>query len=333
MLASLYFIVLCASSLLLIALSFVGWTRRRLPSGTSFFLLMASSAFYLVCNVGFMISADRETAYLFARLQTLGINLACVHLLVFSLAHTGRRHRLTLAALAPWYALAIGTFLVVWTDPAHHWYFRSFDIQRIDGLTFRTGSYGWWLPVLIGIQFIPPLYGVALLTLEYRAAQGILRRQFAWLIITACLPPAVSAVIALLRMLGIEALTRITPLPLALTAVGLSTLRVVLRDQLLDLMPIAQPLIFDEIPGGDHHHRLTGADHPAQPGCAHAPRIGIAGGDWPPFERSLPRIEQHRAGQHRPHSACRRTAAEGLRVHVSQSPLEGPTGWAVGDPS
>lgn len=88
MVATFYFIVVCAAAAILITLSFVGWTRRSVPAGMPFFLLMASSAFYLLCNVGFMVSADRETAYVFARLQTLGTNLACVVLLVFCVAYS-----------------------------------------------------------------------------------------------------------------------------------------------------------------------------------------------------------------------------------------------------
>ncbi|MCK6576641.1 MAG: PAS domain S-box protein [Anaerolineae bacterium] len=248
MVATFYFIVVCAAAAILITLSFVGWTRRSVPAGMPFFLLMASSAFYLLCNVGFMVSADRETAYVFARLQTLGTNLACVVLLVFCVAYSGRPERLPRLSLAFWYALAVGTFLVVWTDPYHHWYFRTFEITQVGGLTFRAGTYGWWLPVLIVVQFIPPLYGVAVLIAEYRAAQGVIRRQYRWLIFTACLPPGISALIAVLRMVGVESLSSITPLPLAFGAVGLSTVRVILRDQLLDLTPIAQVLIFDEIP-------------------------------------------------------------------------------------
>lgn len=189
---------------------------------------------------GLEIAAVNEASkVLWAKLQYLGIVTAPVAWLVFAGRFAGRatwlggRHLLALLAIP---AL---TLALVLTNEWHHVVWRSIELVAVSPLARLEIEYGPWFWVHAGYSYLAMALGSVLLVMRALYASRLHMRQIVLLLVSAITPWAANV----MYLARIPPFGGIDPTPFAFALSSLLLGWGLLRNRLLDILPIARDVI------------------------------------------------------------------------------------------
>lgn len=237
-----YKFLLACSAFAMLLLAYTSWQRRVAPGAPALTLILASSAWWLVCYViPLEDMPDAEALFLRSRIIFPGVVWLPPATLVLALTFTGK-----ISALKRWQlaALAIEPAIVLTAvaDPGLHDYFYGMWRGRVEDGVFRGGPMYW----------AHSLYAYCLLVAAMQLLHGfylrgttIQRRQTAYILIAIVIPLFCNMAFVL-RLLPYN----VDLTPLGLAAAGALLSLALFRRGLMDLVTVARERIAAAIPDG-----------------------------------------------------------------------------------
>jgi diguanylate cyclase (GGDEF)-like protein/PAS domain S-box-containing protein len=161
-------LILLAVTVALLALAIFGYLNRtfRIPGTRAFIALCLLSALY---TGAFAFELGQETVegfFLATRLEYLGVGFIPPVWLMLVLAFTGRGHRVGTPLRLILYAWSLIIIALVWTNNAHHLYYRDIQLSDQPGLArfvpgdaYPLGMLGFIGMLLTGLFFLQGLHG------------------------------------------------------------------------------------------------------------------------------------------------------------------------------
>ena len=218
-----------------LVLAVIGWRRRPTPGASAFVLFMLAVAVWDTCDaVHYMVTAE-AAKLLWVQLEYVGIAVIAVAWFSYVLAYTGHGDfwtpaRRILVAIEPVVAISL-----LWTNEAHHLFYRSVEMIHDGRLLVLELTYGpaFWMHAIY--SYILLAASAYLLARAYMRSRGLHRRQVGALLAAALIPWIGNALY----------ITRINPFPyLDLTTFGFLVSGIVVawnltRLRLLEVVPVA----------------------------------------------------------------------------------------------
>jgi diguanylate cyclase (GGDEF)-like protein/PAS domain S-box-containing protein len=238
-----------ALSLLIVALlttgiAFYAFGRTRGVSANTFGWLMVAITEWVAAYAVETLLPTVQAKNLADQLTYLGIAATPALWLVFSLEYTGNAKWLTDKAkwlLSAWVLAAFGTAL---TNDFHHlmWKSERFAPDGLPGLIFASFGPAFWVFVVVSYVFV--LAGISLYVVSYARSTPVFKKQIAIMIIGS-LMPLISNALYLADSSQQHGLDR-TPFAFALSGIVLAY--GLFRYNLLNLVPLAAPIIIKNLP-------------------------------------------------------------------------------------
>jgi PAS domain S-box-containing protein len=259
-----YFIPFIACGLILAILGITGWRNRTYVSALPFALLMFAASLWSFCTALELASADLPTQMLAITLEYPAIVIVPVAWLLFVLEYTGREHWLTRRNIALLCAIPLFTVIMVATNSWHHLYYTSVSEIVSGGLSFHSVTYGpaFWLHGLYSYLLI--YIAIMLVFQRFVFTSTLYRGQMMSILVAALVPFFVNLAFVLRQ----GSLTLVDPTPFAFLISGFVVLVGMMRYQLLDITPIAQDQIIDNMSDGvvvvDLQGRIISLNIPAE---------------------------------------------------------------------
>ncbi|MFM8322837.1 MAG: histidine kinase N-terminal 7TM domain-containing protein [Chloroflexota bacterium] len=219
------------------------WMRTRTaPGAQSLGLMMLALAWWDITYAIFWANAPAPLEYFWLDITMLGAYIVPTAILIFALdfSQTGSQYR-------RWIILALAIepaliFILQWTDPWHNLYFGGFRALNTTSLYIAGPAY--WFNVYYSYALV--LAALVVLVLGYARSGGIYRRQTG-LVLAAIIVPWIGNILGVAGM-GSELHLDVTPFIFTFTAVLIAA--ALLRYHLLDIVPIAQSLLLDNMSDG-----------------------------------------------------------------------------------
>jgi PAS domain S-box-containing protein len=227
------------------ALAIYGWRRRTIEAGP-FSLLMGAVALWSLCHTLSVASPTLGQALFWAQVQYAGIVAVGPAWLMFALAHARRWERATGLILLLLIVPPLLTYAAVLTNGWHGLWWTQIapDPTRPFVAIAVTRGPLFWLHFTYSYACVA--LGLAIFVYSSLEAQVIYRSQ-ARLVVIGALFPIVGNIAYLL---GVQVRLIDDPTPFLFSASGAFMFFATRHYQLLDLTPIAQQEIFDEMPDG-----------------------------------------------------------------------------------
>jgi diguanylate cyclase (GGDEF)-like protein len=222
------------------AVAIAAWRRRHLVGARELALVMLSVGWWLLANACEASALDRSTKIAWSVVAYLGIESAPVIYLLFVLAWTRQdgwltRARTALLLLVP--AISVG---MAATNEWHHLLWSSVTLIDAWGVTavYEHGPWFWveaaYAYTLIGVGLLALVAGIYRYPPVYSARMRI--------VIVGSLVPVAGSV---LYVTGLEASVHADLSSIAFAISGLIGAWAVLRSHLLDVVPVAWPMLVD----------------------------------------------------------------------------------------
>ncbi len=225
-------------------ISLYAFRRTRRAGANSFGWLMVAITEW-VASYAVEIAAPTIQAKNFAdQLTYLGIAATPVLWLVFALEYTGNTKWLTgrtKILLAAW---TLAVFCTTLTNDFHHLMWRSdrLDPSGLPGLIFEGFGPTFWTFVVISYVFV--LAGIALYVIAYLKSTRVFKQQIGIMVIGSLIPLVINA-IYLTNQSQKHGFDQ-TPFTFALSGILLTV--GFFRYDLLNLLPLAAPLVIENLP-------------------------------------------------------------------------------------
>jgi signal transduction histidine kinase/ActR/RegA family two-component response regulator len=225
-------------------LAIIAWQRSS-TSTRAFAVSMLACSLWAVLYTAELLYGNQGWGYWVAHFEYIGIAILPAAWLIFSCEYQNslfwQKHRdnlLTLITLVP-----ITTVVLALTDPIHHLLWRSYQIEAIDNLFFLKPTYGAWFWLQTIVAYIFLFSSSYLLISEILKTRNIYRNQFLLLLVGVLLPWAAN-ILYLARLSPIPNLD-LSPVMFAIS--GLIFSWGIFQFRLLDILPIAQQLVLENI--------------------------------------------------------------------------------------
>ena len=241
-----YFIPFIACGIILAILGITAWHNRSYSCTRSFSLLMFAASLWAFCTALELASADLPTQMLAIMIEYPAIVTIPVAWLLFALEYTGREHWITRKNIELLFAVPAFTVIMVATNTFHHLYYTSVSETMIDGLSYHIVTYGpaFWMHSFYSYLIIT--IAIILIIQRLFFTYALFRVQVFTILIAVLIPLFFNIAFVLRK----GSLVLIDPTPFALVISGMVILIGMMRYQLLDIIPIAQEQVIDNMSDG-----------------------------------------------------------------------------------
>jgi len=178
------------------------------------------------------------------RLTFFGTMITPPAYLVVAVRYSGHERLLSRKLYAALLVIPAITVVLVWTNPAHHLFWRSVSVAEIagvSGLIFERGPWSW---VNLGYGYLIATAGVLLFATVAVRSGRIYRRQAALMFVGGAVPLVTNAVTNLLVASMIDLTTT------ALSVTGITFALALFYLDLLDIRPVARDRLVEELDDG-----------------------------------------------------------------------------------
>jgi len=241
-----YAVPLVIAAALSATLAGLAWRRRSAPGVTPFVWLTLALAEWSLAYALELSSAGLQVALLLVKVEYVGIVIVPVATAVFALQYTGQRGWLTRRNLALAAIIPLVTLALVWTDDAHHLFYRSVRLDTDDSFPVLDFRYGPWFWVHAAYSYLLLLLSASLLFQALLESPRPYRYQATALLLGVLVPWLANA----LYISGLSALPRLDLTPFTFTLTGLVFAWGLFRFRLFDIMPVAQLAILEDMGDG-----------------------------------------------------------------------------------
>ncbi|WP_269532070.1 diguanylate cyclase [Chitinimonas sp. BJYL2] len=181
-----YVLPFLVSLLITVGLGTYSWQRRHRPPNAAFAGVMFALSLWTLCYALELLSTTLEAKVFWAKLKYLGSTTGPVLWFVvgMKLSHNERWLSTPLQLLLS--AFIVVTCFVVFTNDAHHWFWR--DIWLTPGEPETQTTHGFYFWVYAAVLYTLVLCNVVLLFRYFWSAPGLYRHQAALLALGGFLP-------------------------------------------------------------------------------------------------------------------------------------------------
>ncbi|MFA4876616.1 MAG: histidine kinase N-terminal 7TM domain-containing protein [Methanoregula sp.] len=258
-----YFIPYIACGGVLALFGILGWHFRIRVCAKSFTLLMAAASLWAFCTALELASADLATQMLAIMIEYPAMAVIPVAWLLFTIEYIGRDDWITKKTFALLCIIPVITVLMVVTNGFHFLFYTSVTEAVFNGLSYHLVSYGpaFWLHSVYSYALV--ILSVLLILQRFLFSSPIYRGQVTLILIAVLLPLVINMVL----VFRVGSVALVDPTPFALLISGFAILYGMLRFQLLDITPVAQEQILENMNDGvivfDLQSRIISLNPPA----------------------------------------------------------------------
>ncbi|MBX3058874.1 MAG: PAS domain-containing protein [Anaerolineae bacterium] len=240
-----YMLPFFISTLVVVALFFVGWQQRHTAEAGAFLLLTVAVAIY---TVGYTLELGSQNVYTIvtlAKLEYVGVAVMPTIWFVLTLLITRRGHWLTRPRLLALTAVPLITILLAWTNERHGLVWQSVWMARYQGAAVWQAIYGPWFLVHIVWFNLLILWGVLALAQTFGRSASPYRYQLLAMLLAVFFPWAASVT----YFFGLLP-APINPTAFAFVLSGVCIACALFRFQLFDLAPLAHDVVIENMADG-----------------------------------------------------------------------------------
>ena len=217
----------------------LAWRHRDERGGTPLMAVLGAEIGWAVAILGTTVVPGTPLAIAFTKALLMGVVILVPALLVFALEYTGRESLVTRRLLAVLSVEPVVLTVLVWTNDAHGlvWETLTVDGTGPRGLETVTGPF-----FLVHTVYSYLLLSAAVLLIVVFALRSryFYQRQIAAIVVATLVPWGANAV-----SMGLDLEYTLTPI--AFTVTGVAFTWAVVREEFLDITPIATEVVFDRI--------------------------------------------------------------------------------------
>jgi PAS domain S-box-containing protein len=254
-----YALPLFAAATLCLLVAGVG-LQRRAPGVTAFAVLLSCAALWSGADALELLSASLPQKLLWARVQYIGIVIAPVVWLIFSLQYTGRIGSPGWMTLASLLAIPFATLALLWHSQASALIWRSARLVEGPGFDLLSLGHGPWFWLHTGYSYALSLAAAAVLALALRQSPALLRNQGPTLSLAVGVP-------FLLNVLYVSGASTLDLTSYGFVATGVLAFWALARQRFLDVMPVARSRVVEGMRDGvivlDGEDRVVDVNHAA----------------------------------------------------------------------
>jgi len=239
-------LALLFSSLIYLSMTvFVFWFFFSSPGARSFVGLMLALGIYSVGYYFELHSPDLAELFFWLKFEYIGIATYPVLFLIFVIQYTQRKKYLGWRAGLALFLIPLITISLVWTNDAHHLFYRSLSLVARNGLELMEMVPGPWYWVSVVYGNLAALIGAVILVRMWHLTRPPLNRQYAAMFVGSLIPWAGFFIY----------ITGNSPLnldlsPFGMIFTGLVYLYSLIRHRVFDTMPVASPIVMDKMRDG-----------------------------------------------------------------------------------
>lgn len=253
-----YSLALLASAALAAGVAAVGWRRRPAPGAWPLTLMMLGQVVWCFTYAVYWAVFPAASAVAWLNATYLGVVVAPTSLLALALQFTGRGHWLTRGRVLALLVEPALTLALMWTDGWHHLFFAGPPPVG----SYFTGGPIFWANVAYSYGLVAIALGLLAQAL-FNTARSY-RRQ-AGLLLWGTSAPVFSN---LLGLFGLNPWPSLDLTPFAFLISGLVFSFALVRQQLLNLVPIARDIVVERLRDGvlvlDDYERVVDFNRSAQ---------------------------------------------------------------------
>lgn len=239
-------LVFVAPAVMALLVGVMAWRRRSVGSEALLAVFMLSTVFWTL-GYALELSSSRPALLEFwGMVQYVGIATAPTFFFLLMIHYAGLEVWLTKRVLVAVWTFPVLTLALRVTNGFHGLVHRSTEVVSISSFVYQVHKQGPWFWLVIGYSYLM-LWGGVLILIYFRSyARVVHRRQMSVLVVGALAPLAGSlAYISGYRPLGFVDLT-----PLGFAVSALAVAWGVVRNRVLDVMPVARTALVDSFPDG-----------------------------------------------------------------------------------
>ncbi len=260
---NLYAGILAICALISGAMAVYAWRRRPAPGAAPLALFLLAATEWSLAYALELGSTALEAKLFWARVQYFGILSVAIFMLRLVLEYTGWQNWLTAGRSILLSVVPVLGLLLVWSNEAHNLIWEGFSLDWSGSVPILVVEHGPYFWVIIAYSYLCLTAGTILL-LRYRRRAAAPYRAHANVMIVGTLAPWLGNV---LYVTGLNPLPGLDLTPFFFTISGLAATWAVFGLQLLDLVPIAHDLIFENMSDGvmviDARGRMVSANSAA----------------------------------------------------------------------
>jgi PAS domain S-box-containing protein len=238
-----YILVSFGAAAVSIVVAFGVWPRRTVPGGKALVLLLAACAGWLLFSGFHELASELTTKILLSKIQSIGISVVPVAMLVFCLHYTGYGNRVTQRFLILIMAVPTATIIMAWTNQLHYLYWSEVSWNLSSASTRVQYSHGPFFWIWSAYAYSLVLTGTILFLRSLRGTAGVLRIQNAVMVL-AIAAPWVSNVLYLSN-LNPWPNTDLSPFGFVITGLAMSW--GVFRLQISSIVPVARQSVLSSM--------------------------------------------------------------------------------------
>lgn len=225
----------------LIILARVTWSRKRNFKWANYFLLVLFSIFlWTSADIFELFAADLETYLFVVRLSYIGITTLPLFWFLFAVSYTGRDNWFSTIKIALSSIIPILTLFFIFTSESHQLMRNVVAYDTSGQFSHAQVVFGPWFWVHSANSYIFLLLGAILLIHSAFTTRGLFVFQKI-LLVVACFFPWV------INLLYLTGITERDYTPTAFTFLSLALVLSVFRYQMLNLVPIARGIVFENM--------------------------------------------------------------------------------------
>ena len=259
-----YFIPFVACGCITAILAVTGWRNRSFTCAQPFTLILSAVTIWSFGTSLEVASADLPTQMMAVVIGYMGIVTVPVAWLLFAFEYTGRRHWITPRHLVLLFAIPVITVFMVATNSLYHLYYTAVSPAIIGGLVYHTLSYGPFFWLHLAYSYLLVYVAVMLIIQRFVLTSALYRGQLMAILIAVLTPFFVN----LAYVLRLGSFSLIDPTPFAFIIAGFAIIIGMMRYQLLDITPVANDRIIENIIDGimvvDTQDRIISLNKTAQ---------------------------------------------------------------------
>ncbi len=238
------FLLLFASSVISLFLSFYAWKRRHNNAGMSLALLLAAATFWSFFYGLEVASTTHLQILVYGSFAYLGIATVPVLWLIFAARYSGNDNWLTPLNRAFLFIIPFISIVLVATSDLHNLYYTSAKLKLLDGYTYQKYEAGPFFWVHITYSYMVVAAGLVFFTRMFFRVAHSQRWHIGFFIAGSILPYVVNiAYIAGFKPYGFLDLT-----PIAFIVMGVILVFGIYTIKLFDINPLVLDLLFNNIP-------------------------------------------------------------------------------------
>jgi len=238
-----YTVPVVVASVVTLAVASLAWRNRQTPGARSLVgLLVAGTVWSLISAFGLAVGG-MDAKLIASKLAYIGIVFVPVAWFTFAVEYTGRGGSLlTKRRVGALLVIPLATLGFVFTNEMHGLIWNSVSLSTFDSLTVLSVDHGLWFWFWTAYAYILLASGSYLVIRMIAHTESLYRGQVTALILAVIVPWGLNASY-LTGLLNIA----IDPTPFGFVFSGLVLTTAVIRQHLLDVVPIAREVARDEI--------------------------------------------------------------------------------------